>query len=356
MKILDDLKVLQDYNRSKVADTISFLPEQINQSWDGAIKLKLPKNYSNFQNVVVCGMGGSNLATELIRSVYGSDFKIPFILVRNYNLPQFVNNKSLVIISSYSGNTEETLSCLQQAKAKKAKIICLSSGGKLSALAKKNKLPNYQIDKKYNPSGQPRYAIGLQLGAVLAIFSQMKLIKLSPTELKQSSEYLSILNQTFIPEINGQSNFAKKLADEIKGQLPILVASDFLSANIHILANQINESAKNIAQHYTIPELNHHLMEGLKLPTAISSKIKFIFFNSSLYSPIISRRFYITEKVLKNQKIKFIDYSISSDSKLLTALEVLLLGSWTSYYLTILNQQNPTAIPWVDFFKKELAK
>jgi glucose/mannose-6-phosphate isomerase len=97
-------------------------------------------------------------------------------------------------------------------------------------------------------------------------------------------------------------------------------------------------------------------MEGLKLPTAVNKKMKFLFFNSNLYSERISKRFDITQKVLKKQKIEFIDYSISGDSKLLAALEVLLLGSWISYYMTILNDQNPVAIPHVDFFKKELGK
>jgi len=356
MKILDDLKILESYNKSQVAQTISFLPDQINQTWDEVGKMKLPKSYRGFQNLVIGGMGGSNLATELIRSVYGENINMPIILVRNYNLPQFVNHKTLVIIISYSGNTEETVSCLAQAIAKKAKIVVISSGGKLKIQAQKNKIPYYQINKKLNPSNQPRYAVGLQLGAVLAIFNNLKLIKLNNQELKQATEYLSILTQTWAPAVAQDNNFSKKLALELSGQWPILVAADFLSANVHILANQINESAKNITSHYVIPELNHHLLEGLKMPINITSKIKFLFFNSNLYSEAIKKRFYVTEKILKQQKIKFIDYSISSDSKLLTALEILLLGSWISYYLTIINQQNPVKIPWVDLFKKELGK
>ncbi len=356
MKILDDPKIIESYNKSKVAETISFLPDQINQTWDDVLGLKLPNNFNTFENIVICGMGGSNLATELIRSVFGADINLPIILVRNYHLPKFVNNKTLVIVISYSGNTEETINSLNEAIHNKAKIFVLASGGKLMTIAKKNNIPNYQISKKFNPSDQPRYAVGLQLGAILALFSNLKLIKLSDKELKQSTEYLTILNQSFTTLIEENNNFAKKLAIELQGQLPILVAADFLVANIHILANQINESAKNITQYYSIPELNHHLLEGLKLPTTITSKIKFLFFNSNLYSDIIEKRFYVTEKVLKNQKIKFIDYSITSDSKLLTSLEVLLLGSWISYYLTILNKQNPVAIPYVDYFKKELAK
>ena len=356
MKILDDQKILNKYSKSRVADTISYLPEQIKESWDETNKIKFPKNYEKFQNIIVCGMGGSNLATELVRSVYSEDLKIPLILVRNYHLPKFVNNKSLVIVSSYSGNTEEVLNCFKEAKAVKAKMFCMAGGGKLLSLAKKNELPYYEINKKYNPGNQPRYGVGSQFGATLSVLDKLGLIKVKKQELQQSIEYLAVLDRAFNVDIDSGRNLAKNLAMEFKGHLPILVAADFLFANTHILNNQINESAKNLCQYYPIPELNHHLMEGLKLPTAVTSKIKFLFFNSNMYSERIAKRFEITEKVLKKQGIKFIDYYITGKSELLASLEILLLGSWVSYYLTILNEQNPTAIPYVDYFKKELDK
>jgi glucose/mannose-6-phosphate isomerase len=232
----------------------------------------------------------------------------------------------------------------------------MASGGKVISNAKRNKLPFYQINKKQNPGNQPRYGVGSQFGATLAVLNSVKLLKINNKDIKEAVEYIYILNKALDSEIVVKNNIAKNLAVELKGTFPILVGADFLSANTHILNNQINESAKNICAYYPIPELNHHLMEGLKLPTAVNKKMKFLFFNSNLYSERISKRFDITQKVLKKQKIEFIDYSISGDSKLLAALEVLLLGSWISYYMTILNDQNPVAIPHVDFFKKELGK
>lgn len=356
MPILDDGKIIKQYQKFQVAKTIAWLAKQIEESWLGVGSLKLPKNYRQPQNIIISGMGGSNLASELIRSVYGQKIKSPFILVRNYHLPQFVNNRSLVIISSYSGQTQESLNCLQEALSKRAKIFCLTGGGRLLTLAKKHKLPYYQLNKKFNPANQPRYGLGLQLGALLALFKKLQLINITNEEVKQVLKYLTVLNESFLPEVDSANNLAKNIALELADNLPILIAADFLSANIHILANQINESAKNLAEYYTIPELNHHLLEGLKFPQAVTGKIKFLFFNSNLYSNKISRRFTVTQKILKQQKIKFIDYAICSNSSLLTALEVLLLGSWASYYLTILNKQNPVALPYVDLFKKELAK
>ncbi|HLD28166.1 MAG TPA: SIS domain-containing protein, partial [Patescibacteria group bacterium] len=145
-------------------------------------------------------------------------------------------------------------------------------------------------------------------------------------------------------------------ASWLSGGLPILVGAEFLSANGHIIANQINESAKNFAVPFVIPELNHHLMEGLLLPSAVTSRIRFVFFNSSLYHSENKKRFAITQQVLRRQQIKYMEYTINGSSRLEAALEILLFGSWLSFYLTVINEQNPTDIKWVDYFKAELKK
>ena len=354
MNILDEEKEMVKYDKSKVALSIGYLPRQLGQAWAEVLKIKLPLAYAKCQQIVFCGMGGSNLASELVRSIYGAEIKKPFVLVRNYNLPAFVNKNTLVIISSYSGNTEESISCLKQAKNKKAKIFCLASGGKIMALAQKNKLPFYKINTKYNPSGQPRYGLGSQLGAALALFSNLKIIKINNQEIANAVEYLEIFNKKINNHSPSADNWAKNLALKLSGRLPILIAAEFLSANARILANQINESAKNLAFSYLIPELNHHLMDGLSWPPAAAQKIKVLFFNARGYSQPIAKRFLITQKVLKKQQINFIDYLISGESKLLACLEILLLGSWLSFYLAVLNKKDPAQVPWVDFFKKEL--
>jgi glucose/mannose-6-phosphate isomerase len=356
MKTLDDKKILNKYSKSKVDQTISYLSAQLSESFSEAAEIKFPKSYKDVKNIVVAGMGGSNLATEMIRSIYGEDMKVPFVLVRNYSLPSFVNSKTLVIISSYSGNTEEIVNCLKEARAKKAKIFCIAGGGKIASGAKRYKLPFYRINKNHNPGNQPRYGVGSQFGATLAVLNTLKLLKVKTREISEASEYLYILDKALDANIPVAQNIAKNIAMELYGSMPIIVSAEFLSANGHVLNNQINESAKNLAAYFEIPELNHHLMEGLKLPTPLTNKIKFLFFGSNLYEERIAKRFNITQKVLKKQKIKFIDYEITGDSKLLAALEVLLLGSWVSYYMTILNKTNPVNIPYVDWFKKELVK
>jgi len=347
---------LEKFNQLKVADSINLLSDQIKNSWQQANSQPLPADYRPFSQLVFCGMGGSNLVSELIRSIYGPIIKVPFVLVRNYNLPAFVDKKSLVIICSYSGNTEETLSCFNQALNKKAKIISLSVGGRLKNLSIKNKVPFYQLDKKLNPSGQPRYAVGLQWGALMAILSNLRLFKVSQSEINQLADYLEDLNKLFGLSIGIKTNPAKRTAKEFFGRLPVVVAGDLLAANAHILANQLNESAKNLAWYNLLPELNHHLLEGLELPVSISSRLKFLFLTSNLYLPQNHKRVLATQAVLKKQGIGFIDYGITGDNRLMVAAEALSFGSWLSFYLAVLNNREPSAVPWVDFFKAKLAE
>ncbi len=354
--MLDNPAVLKSYQTYRVAESFLRLPEQILTSWTQAAELKLPARYLQSQNLVVCGMGGSNLASELLQAVYADEIKVPVSLVRDYNLPHFVSKQSLVVISSYSGNTEETLSCLKQALKKKAKLVVISTGGQAISLAKKHQVPYLQLDKKLNPSAAPRYALGLQLGAILSLLTNLKILKVKLKDIQQAVSYLDLLNHMYVPESDISQNIAKQVANSLENRLPVLVGADFLAANPHILVNQINESAKQLAVSYTLPELNHHLLEGLALPASLKPKLKFVFFNSSFYSIAIQKRFKITQKVLKKQEISYVDYLITSSDKLLTALEVLLFGSWLSYYLCVLNEQNPLTIPWVDYFKQELKK
>ena len=354
MNILDQSAALQKYNSAKIMESIAKLPEQAKNAYLSALALKLPFTWRKFNSIVVCGIGGSNLASELWRALFGREAKIPMVLVRHYHLPNFADKNTLVIISSYSGNTEETVSCLQEAIAKKAKIICLAQGGKVLSLAKKHRLPYFPFDAKDNPSRQPRYSLGSQFGALLGLLTKLKIQKLNRAEILADLEYLEVLNALFDANSPLAKNPAKQLAVACQNKMPFVVAANFLSASAHILANQINESAKNFAVPFTIPELNHHLLESLSYPKAAGSQIKFLFFSSSLYPERIQKRFQVTEKILAKQKIDYLEYHIKGESRLMAALEILLLGSWLSFYLAALNGQNPAAIPWVDLFKSEL--
>jgi glucose/mannose-6-phosphate isomerase len=353
---LDNLSAIKKLDEKNVAESISNLPKQLMAAWESGKKIKVPAAYGRASNIVFCGMGGSNLASELLKRVFGTQLKLPMILIRSYNLPSFVNSGSLVIIDSYSGNTEETIACLDRALKLKAKIICIASGGKVSQLAERRKLPLFKLNSALNPSGQPRYDIGSQLGATLMIFSKLKLIKIGDKELNEAAAQLVKINQNLLPNSPEKNNLAKQAAKELRGKNIYIIAAEFLSANAHILANQFNESAKQLASPLKIPELNHHFLEALTFPWRTMKDSSFIFLMSPNYNERITKRFLVTKKILDKKGIPSRQFIATSNGALNQALELLALGGWIGFYLAMLNSQNPAEIPWVNYFKQELEK
>lgn len=353
---LDNQTAIRNLDQNQVAASLANLPKQLVNAYNQTQKIKLPASLAKFDNLIVGGMGGSNLASELTKRVFGSELKIPLVLVRGYNLPNFAGSKTLIIISSYSGNTEETIACLHQALKVKAKIICVSSGGQLEILAKKYKLPYCKINPEFNPSGQPRYDVGSQLGVILALFSRLKLIKLSEPIISQTAAKLTTLGLDLLPNSPLAKNPAKNLAQKLYKKNIYLIGAEHLSANPHILANQINESSKQLANPYRIPELNHHLLEAFQNPELVIKNSAALFLISNNYSQPITKRFLATQKILTKLKVANYNLTVNNPSRFHEALITLAYGSWISFYLAVLNKVNPAEIPLVNWFKKELAK
>ncbi|MFA6428561.1 MAG: SIS domain-containing protein [Candidatus Buchananbacteria bacterium] len=310
--------------------------------------LKIPVNYyRQIEQVVICGMGGSGLAGHILRSLLAEQLKLPFYLINDYYLPSFVKAKTLIIICSYSGNTQEVLATARIAKQKKAKVFVISGGGKLNSLAQQNNWPSYVVNKKLNPSLLPNLGVIQMFVSQLVFLQKIKLSKLTSQEIRQSAEDIYKRRQQIF-------YVAKKYAKQLAGRPVVIVASEFLSGNAHALANQINEIAKQFAVYLLLPELNHHLLEGLSQPPVVVKKFKFLFFDSINYSIINRHRLELTRKVLAKQKIVSLKYQLSSSQKLEQILEGLLFSFYLSLSLSELNQVNPLALPWVKYFKQNL--
>ncbi|MEA3272735.1 MAG: SIS domain-containing protein [Patescibacteria group bacterium] len=320
-------------DEAKVLSSISGLKNQCQDVWHAALRLKIKKQ--KVKNIVVAGMGGSALGAHIVLSVFGDSLESPFVIVNNYFLPEFVNKDTLVILSSYSGNTEEALSCLEDAKKRKAKIVCLTSGGLLEKRAKQNKISLVIFDTKHNPSGAPRFGLGYSIFGILGILSKTGVLKIKK------------------PQVNIliQKDFSKKMAKKLYGKIPVVVGSEFLVGNLHAFQNQLHETAKNFACYFELPELNHHLMEGLDKG---KKNLVFLFLESNFYHKKNQKRYSLTKEIVKKNKISIVDYKLKSKDKLLASLECLAFSSLVSFYLGALNRVNPVENPWVDYFKKKL--
>lgn len=355
MNILDDQKQIQKLQRLPVLESVRQLSNQCQQAYLEASQVKLPKSYKKIKNVVINGMGASGLGGHILKSLYKDKITVPVEVINSYTLPAYVNNQTLYLASSYSGTTEEVVTSLKEAKKKKAKIMGLTTGGSLATFLKKNKLPGFVFKPKFNPSGQPRMGVGYSVVGQLTLLNKIGLLKFPKSDLQNIVQVLEQNKQLFDFETGVKKNPAKQLALALKDKISIIVAAEHLAGNAHTLANQINESSKNFSCYFLIPELNHHLLEGLVKPPA-NKNLTFIFLESSLYLPKNQKRIKITKQVLKKNKIRHVSFQVSPSSRLKQAFGTLLFGSYLSLYLSLLNGVNPVTIPFVDYFKRELIK
>lgn len=337
----DILKQLQSAKYNSVFASIKAVPNQFESALDA--KINLPPSYRSVKNIVVCGMGGSALGAHILQALNIS--LVPFYFYNGYLPPRYVDENTLFIASSYSGGTEEVLASLGEALKRKAKIVGIAAGGELIDILKKKNLPYIKFDDKFNPSGQPRYGLGYALGALFNILIKLELVEY---KMEYAKNIIFDLEEPSVDE-------ASRLARELKDFAPIVVAADFLEGNAHILVNQFNETCKTFSEFHSIPELNHHLMEGLKRPSS-NQFLKFLFLESALYNDKIQARFKITKDVIKKNKISYANYSVKGKTELEQIFNFLMFGSLLGLVLSVFYKENPTNIPWVDYFKKELKR
>lgn len=353
---LDSREELQAIDSLNALGSIEQLGSQVQQIWEDSKSLQFDDSYRQVKNVVVAGMGGSALGTHVIQTVFKDELHIPVLVVPDYELPSFVNEETLVIASSYSGTTEETLAAVQDAHRKGAKIAGITSGGKLAEFLRSNNYPAIVFETTYNPCNSPRMALGYSVFGQIALFAQAGLLKVTETEYKAVLETIADAHMRMGMNVAQESNVAKILAYEMHERIPVVVIAEHLEGVAHVFANQINENAKTYSEYRVVPELNHHLMEGLQFPESNSNNLLFLCVQSELYVQGNQRRMELTEQVLEKNKIEYRELTLTSKTKLEQAFELLVLGSYSSFYLALLNNQNPTPNPWVDWFKAELKK
>lgn len=339
-----------------VLDTIRAYPAQLIQSWKDVSSIYIPDDYKEIDKVIVCGMGGSNLGARMVDALMVNRIRIPIEIFPQYNIPNYTDAKTLVISYSFSGNTEETLSSYNQAQTREAKIFAVTSDGQLAEYASSHSTPHYKIDPIHNPSGQPRFAIGYALGSILSLFSKLEIAHIDEGEFMDAAEKMYTVVGEYDEAVDLSQNLAKSFAKHLVNKAAIIVASEHLTGTAHTIKNQINESAKTFSALFELPELNHHLMEGLTYPKSLKKEFHFIFFQSNLYSDRVQIRYPLTEEVVEKNGYSYSVFIPNSEKKIEQVFETLIFGSFVVYYLSKNYHIDPTTIPWVDYFKDKLSK
>lgn len=351
---LDDLDSLSSFDSSNCHQSIKNLKDQLEFSWQESSRLDLSKVSTEISSVYFCGMGGSAYAGRIAKFLFKDNLKVPFEIIDNYNLPASVDNRSLIFCASYSGNTEETISCLNQAISRNLNLIGVTTGGNLAKIFKHNNLPVYEFTPKLNPSNQPRLGQGYMIASSLSLLNKLNLIKIESSNLTQIYAELNKRNLTLLWDSPLKDNLAKSLALKFKQKSLFFIAGDFLEGTIHAVRNPLNETGKHFASYFIIPELNHHLLEGLSFPPELKSSILFVLINSRNYSQKMQKRFSLTNEVIQKNAIETLEINLSFKTTLGQTFELIQLLSYVSFYLSAVHGIDPAPVPWVDYFKNNL--
>jgi len=352
--LLDDSKIYGQYDSLDVYDSILSIGEQFETAWHDSQFVNLNFEPDQIKNIVLAGMGGSNLPAYIVHSLSPFLLKVPFEIVSNYRLPQYTNKDTLVILTSYSGNTEEIISCAHDAAVRQCKTVVITTGGKLKETALSEHWPLILLDEKHNRSHVPRYGIGLMLGAVMGLTVRLNQEAFRFVDPKKILQTIEVFINQYKSDRLSTDNPAKTFALKNKGFSIIIFSANHLSGVGKISANYFNETSKTFSSFFSIPDLNHHLMEGLTFPISLKDNTRFILLNSDLYPEVIQKRFLISKDALLKQNYQLT--VIKPESKDITSqvFESLVFLMMISYYLSIVNKQDPGTNPWVDFFKKQL--
>lgn len=343
MSVLDGLKMIHQRDSKNTLGTVAKQWEQLKYNFHvPGVEVK------DCRNIVLAGMGGSALAAGIFAS--WPKATLPFEVVKNYNLPNYADGNTLFIASSYSGNTEETLSVIKQAEEKNCRIVVIAAGGELEKIAKSKNYPFFKI-----PAGlQPRMAVFYNFAALVDLFSICNLISQDKlAELHQAADWLGQQSKNLLPDMPASKNRAKQLAQELMGNSVVIYSGPNLYPAAYKWKININENAKNIAWCNQYPEFNHNEFLGWT-SHPVDKPYKVVELRSSFEHEQVQKRFIASEKLLSGKR----PYPEIINTEGKTELEQLLwsiqLGDFVSIYLALLNGLNPSPVELIERLKSEL--
>ena len=331
--------IIDKIDKENMKEVITKSAGQFSAGLDLAKNIKIE---GTFKNVIICGVGGSALPADILNSLVLP--KAPIYIHRDYNLPVFANEDSLIVCISYSGNTEETISALQESISKNITSVAITTGGKLEKMCEEHNIPLVKI-----PAGiQPRSATGYLFSALATILTNCAVIDDISADILSTADELAKISATLEKE-------GKILAKKLAKKIPVVYASNNFQAIAKIWKIKFNENSKIPAFHNFFPELNHNEMVGF---TGVkkTSNLHVLVIKDKDDHERITKRMELTSLLLKKKGIKTDFAETKEGSKMFRMFSSLLLGDWTSYYLAINSKTDPTPVEIVEEFKRLMLK
>jgi glucose/mannose-6-phosphate isomerase len=346
---LDDI---QRIDPKGMYNWIKDFPKQIEDAVRIGKEAKIKLNVKGVQNIILTGLGGSAIGGDLLRSYLADELDIPFMVNRYYTLPEYVGKNTLVIVSSYSGNTEETISAHKDAMKRKARVLCISTGGETAKTAKKFKQPWIQVP----PGLSPRAALGYSFFPLLVVLGKLGFIKPKDKDIKETIQLLKNKSDLFKnPE--SPDNTPLKLAERLKNKLPVIYSPVEHLDTVNIRwRGQIAENAKQLSSGHVLPEMNHNELVGWKVLTELMKNMHVVFLKDIGTHKRVAIRGVITKQIVSQYAGEVTEVASEGKGLLARLFSLIYFGDWVTLYLAILNTVDPEPVAIIDYLKNELSK
>lgn len=325
------------------------------EGWENMTKLPIPSYYAKCRKIIISGMGGSATGGHLARALAYQHSRLPIEVVSNYINPRYLDSETLFIANSYSGNTEETVNSLIEAFKNSARLIAISTGGKVEELARKYQIPYYRNPK--NICGQPRISAIHGFGAILNIISRLGNYDLTEREILQGKNILeNCFTSQWSKDIPTENNQAKKIAQGSYDKIPVVWGAEHLESVAHRFKGDFNENSKSLSYFEPIPEMNHKSLTGSEFPKPLIKNIHHIFLQSKFSHQHNQLRIKISKEFFNRRKYST---SLVEFPESISPLTDILLGitfaAITSFYLGFLYGIDPAPVEAVEEFKEKLS-
>jgi glucose/mannose-6-phosphate isomerase len=326
-------------------------PHQAEEAVSIGKSLSLKLNGRGIRQVVLTGLGGSAIGGDLLRSYAAGELKIPFIVNRHYTLPGFVGRDTLVIASSYSGNTEETIAAHREAVKRRARVLCITSGGETERIARRKR----QALIKIPPGYPPRAALGYAFFPLLHALVKLGLLKNNQRDIRDTITVLHECAEEYgTPDPS--TNLALQLAEQLRNRIGIIYSSvERFDAIATRWRTQIGENGKALMFGHVIPEMNHNELVGWKVLREQMRELQVVILRDKEDHPRVQLRIEFTKQVLSEYTPHITEVWSKGNSPLSRMFSLVALGDWVSYYLAILHGEDPTPVKVIDELKATLS-
>ncbi|MBE0429400.1 MAG: bifunctional phosphoglucose/phosphomannose isomerase [Thermoleophilia bacterium] len=350
MTKLDDASLISSLDSQDQFGMVADLPEQVLRAYAAAGDVDIG-GFDQVTGIAVAGMGGSAIGGDVIAVSYEDRLEYPMVTVRGYRLPGWIDDRTLVFVVSYSGNTEETISCLEDALNRGCRVICVATGGAIGRAAGEREIPLIVVPANL----QPRAAMGWLSVPVAACLEKLGLLNDVERDADETAAVLGQLRDLYGPENPAAGNPAKLLAKELENRIPVIYGAELTATAAYRWKCQINENSKAMAFAHEFPELNHNEVVGWERPPERLGDYRVVYLKDGQSHSQNHKRMDITADLLETFVGGIREYVTSGKSRLARILSSTYLGDYVSLYLALLYGIDPSPVERIENLKKRLA-